>query len=341
MKKLKFLFLIILFVIGCNAQTEEISFSDNTPEMTEEAKKFENDNQKKMLYMEVIMNYWNVGFENSFFKDYKDTFLENNNYKILSENEINQFWEKWVVYYYERLRFSIYQAEKEIESEPRYKDLDIQMKNFFEALKSENDTVWKMRNYYEKKEYKKDNFQKGKNLNEKYLKEVRNTSAAYKKAYFSFMNINYALQKERINKYDKNNEPLRRDYYKLVILLSKLRTELRFSENRIDLENSEYIIQKEEKNTLLKELKMINKTLEKVLKENKKIKPEEFFKEDIDKVKYDEFLKQAQDIFELSKNIEKDIEKNQNSFPNILKYTIEDNKNLKFRVDIEKIIDKK
>ena len=119
--------------------------------------------------------------EDEFKEKYTKSFLnEKGNFALSDKTDLDSLWEDSKYDNFDKLNRKILQAKGLLLEEPKYKELDVAVEGFINAIESQRKVMKEIKDYYITKEYEKDKFQKGKILNDEYFNSLKNTEEKYK-----------------------------------------------------------------------------------------------------------------------------------------------------------------
>ena len=285
------------------------------PAIKKELLEMSEKNEKLDIYfknwMEIVKYFYLIDV----YKDYKNTFLdENNNFIETDESEINKFLSNLSEVDFENLDNAIQKLKSEIEKNPKYEKADKLMEDWVKSLVIWKSKLKEIQEYYESKEYKKDNFSKGKKLNTEYLKNVEIQEKRAKNiAKFNFKS-RYLPEKEIIMETEKEYG---KDFATINLLKLNVLFEIFYNELNdwkiVDNSDADFNILAGNKynSQYLKKLKKIQSEIIRILEEIKEKKYNFNTSEvSIDKKMYSLVVGEYQKELKLLNEIISDIENN-------------------------------
>lgn len=292
---------------------KEVSFVNNDKDFAVEINKIMSSQEKYNIYVNLIEEYKSLTSEDEFKEKYTKSFLnEKGNFALFDKTDLDSLWEDSKYDNFDKLNRKILQAKGLLLEEPKYKELDVAVEGFINAIESQRKVMKKIKDYYITKEYEKDKFQKGKILNDEYFNSLKNTEEKYKELNKSNKKVKYFLLRNAISVLKRfNNKEITGELLKLSFLTEMLTDDL--FQNRNNIEKSDiFKIETQDKNQYINNLKSIQKTLRITLENLKKISKDQIKKEMINELIYDDIIKEMNEASNISALIIKRIEEDKN-----------------------------
>lgn len=292
---------------------KEVSFVNNDKDFAVEINKIISSQEKYNIYVNLIEEYKPLASEDEFKEKYTKSFLnEKGNFALSDKTDLDSLWEDSKYDNFDKLNRKILQAKGLLLEEPKYKELDVAVEGFINAIESQRKVMKEIKDYYITKEYEKDKFQKGKILNDEYFNSLKNTEEKYKELNKSNKKVKYFLLKNAISVLKRfNNKEITGELLKLSFLTEMLTDNL--FQNRNNIEKSDiFKIETQDKNQYINNLKSIQKTLRITLENLKKISKDQIKKEMINELIYDDIIKEMNEASNISALIIKRIEEDKN-----------------------------
>lgn len=269
--------------------------------------------EKYNIYVNLIEEYKSLASEDEFKEKYTKSFLnEKGNFALSDKTDLDSLWEDSKYDNFDKLNRKILQAKGLLLEEPKYKELDVAVEGFINAIESQRKVMKEIKDYYITKEYEKDKFQKGKILNDEYFNSLKNTEEKYKELNKSNKKVKYFLLRNAISVLKRfNNKEITGELLKLSFLTEMLTDNL--FQNKNNIEKSDiFKIETQDKNQYINNLKSIQKTLRITLENLKKISKDQIKKEMINELIYDDIIKEMNEASNISALIIKRIEEDKN-----------------------------
>lgn len=292
---------------------KEVSFVNDDKDFAVEINKIMSSQEKYNIYVNLIEEYKSLASEDEFKEKYTKSFLnEKGNFALSDKTDLDSLWEDSKYDNFDKLNRKILQAKGLLLEEPKYKELDVAVEGFINAIESQRKVMKEIKDYYITKEYEKDKFQKGKILNDEYFNSLKNTEEKYKELNKSNKKVKYFLLRNAISVLKRfNNKEITGELLKLSFLTEMLTDNL--FQNRNNIEKSDiFKIETQDKNQYINNLKSIQKTLRITLENLKKISKDQIKKEMINELIYDDIIKEMNEASNISALIIKRIEEDKN-----------------------------
>lgn len=292
---------------------KEVSFVNDDKDFAVEINKIMSSQEKYNIYVNLIEEYKSLASEDEFKEKYTKSFLnEKGNFALSDKTDLDSLWEDSKYDNFDKLNRKILQAKGLLLEEPKYKELDVAVEGFINAIESQRKVMKEIKDYYITKEYEKDKFQKGKILNDEYFNSLKNTEEKYKELNKSNKKVKYFLLRNAISVLKRfNNKEITGELLKLSFLTEMLIDNL--FQNRNNIEKSDiFKIETQDKNQYINNLKSIQKTLRITLENLKKISKDQIKKEMINELIYDDIIKEMNEASNISALIIKRIEEDKN-----------------------------
>ncbi len=292
---------------------KEVSFVNNDKDFAVEINKIMSSQEKYNIYVNLIEEYKSLASEDEFKEKYTKSFLnEKGNFALSDKTDLDSLWEDSKYDNFDKLNRKILQAKGLLLEEPKYKELDVAVEGFINAIESQRKVMKEIKDYYITKEYEKDKFQKGKILNDEYFNSLKNTEEKYKELNKSNKKVKYFLLRNAISVLKRfNNKEITGELLKLSFLTEMLTDNL--FQNRNNIEKLDiFKIETQDKNQYINNLKSIQKTLRITLENLKKISKDQIKKEMINELIYDDIIKEINEASNISALIIKRIEEDKN-----------------------------
>lgn len=292
---------------------KEVSFVNDDKDFAVEINKIMSSQEKYNIYVNLIEEYKSLASEDEFKEKYTKSFLnEKGNFALSDKTDLNSLWEDSKYDNFDKLNRKILQAKGLLLEEPKYKELDVAVEGFINAIESQRKVMKEIKDYYITKEYEKDKFQKGKILNDEYFNSLKNTEEKYKELNKSNKKVKYFLLRNAISVLKRfNNKEITGELLKLSFLTEMLTDNL--FQNKNNIEKSDiFKIETQDKNQYINNLKSIQKTLRITLENLKKISKDQIKKEMINELIYDDIIKEMNEASNISALIIKRIEEDKN-----------------------------
>ena len=292
---------------------KEVSFVNNDKDFAVEINKIMSSQEKYNIYVNLIEEYKSLASEDEFKEKYTKSFLnEKGNFALSDKTDLDSLWEDSKYDNFDKLNRKILQAKGLLLEEPKYKEFDIAVEGFINAIESQRKVMKEIKDYYITKEYEKDKFQKGKILNDEYFNSLKNTEEKYKELNKSNKKVKYFLLRNAISVLKRfNNKEITGELLKLSFLTEMLTDNL--FQNKNNIEKSDiFKIETQDKNQYINNLKSIQKTLRMTLENLKKISKDQIKKEMINELIYDDIIKEMNEASNISALIIKRIEEDKN-----------------------------
>lgn len=292
---------------------KEVSFVNDDKDFAIEINKIMSSQEKYNVYVNLIEEYKSLASEDEFKEKYTKSFLnEKGNFALSDKTDLDSLWEDSKYDNFDKLNRKILQAKGLLLEEPKYKELDVAVEEFINAIESQRKVMKEIKDYYITKEYEKDKFQKGKILNDEYFNSLKNTEEKYKELNKSNKKVKYFLLRNAISVLKRfNNKEITGELLKLSFLTEMLTDNL--FQNKNNIEKSDiFKIETQDKNQYINNLKSIQKTLRITLENLKKISKDQIKKEMINELIYDDIIKEMNEASNISALIIKRIEEDKN-----------------------------
>lgn len=292
---------------------KEVSFVNDDKDFAVEINKIMSSQEKYNIYVNLIEEYKSLASEDEFKEKYTKSFLnEKGNFALSDKRDLDSLWEDSKYDNFDKLNRKILQAKGLLLEEPKYKELDVAVEGFINAIESQRKVMKEIKDYYITKEYEKDKFQKGKILNDEYFNSLKNTEEKYKELNKSNKKVKYFLLRNAISVLKRfNNKEITGELLKLSFLTEMLTDNL--FQNKNNIEKSDiFKIETQDKNQYINNLKSIQKTLRITLENLKKISKDQIKKEMINELIYDDIIKEMNEASNISALIIKRIEEDKN-----------------------------
>ncbi len=292
---------------------KEVSFVNDDKDFAVEINKIMSSQEKYNIYVSLIEEYKSLASEDEFKEKYTKSFLnEKGNFALSDKTDLDSLWEDSKYDNFDKLNRKILQAKGLLLEEPKYKELDVAVEGFINAIESQRKVMKEIKDHYITKEYEKDKFQKGKILNDEYFNSLKNTEEKYKELNKSNKKVKYFLLRNAISVLKRfNNKEITGELLKLSFLTEMLTDNL--FQNRNNIEKSDiFKIETQDKNQYINNLKSIQKTLRITLENLKKISKDQIKKEMINELIYDDIIKEMNEASNISALIIKRIEEDKN-----------------------------
>ena len=292
---------------------KEVSFVNDDKDFAVEINKIMSSQEKYNIYVNLIEEYKSLTSEDEFKEKYTKSFLnEKGNFALSDKTDLDSLWEDSKYDNFDKLNRKILQAKGLLLEEPKYKELDVAVEGFINAIDSQRKVMKEIKDYYITKEYEKDKFQKGKILNDEYFNSLKNTEEKYKELNKSNKKVKYFLLRNAISVLKRfNNKEITGELLKLSFLTEMLTDNL--FQNKNNIEKSDiFKIETQDKNQYINNLKSIQKTLRITLENLKKISKDQIKKEMINELIYDDIIKEMNEASNISALIIKRIEEDKN-----------------------------
>ena len=292
---------------------KEVSFVNNDKDFAVEINKIISSQEKYNIYVNLIEEYKPLASEDEFKEKYTKSFLnEKGNFALSDKTDLDSLWEDSKYDNFDKLNRKILQVKGLLLEEPKYKELDVAVEGFINAIESQREVMKEIKDYYITKEYEKDKFQKGKILNDEYFNSLKNTEEKYKELNKSNKKVKYFLLRNAISVLKRfNNKEITGKLLKLSFLTEMLTDNL--FQNKNNIEKSDiFKIETQDKNQYINNLKSIQKTLRIILENLKKISKDQIKKEMINELIYDDIIKEMNEASNISALIIKRIEEDKN-----------------------------
>jgi putative DNA double-strand break repair rad50 ATPase len=292
---------------------KEVSFVNDDKDFAVEINKIMSSQEKYNIYVSLIEEYKSLASEDEFKEKYTKSFLnEKGNFALSDKTDLDSLWEDSKYDNFDKLNRKILQAKGLLLEEPKYKELDVAVEGFINAIESQRKVMKEIKDYYITKEYEKDKFQKGKILNDEYFNSLKNTEEKYKELNKSNKKVKYFLLRNAISVLKRfNNKEITGELLKLSFLTEMLTDNL--FQNKNNIEKSDiFKIETQDKNQYINNLKSIQKTLRITLENLKKISKDQIKKEMINELIYDDIIKEMNEASNISALIIKRIEEDKN-----------------------------
>jgi len=292
---------------------KEVSFVNDDKDFAVEINKIMSSQEKYNVYVNLIEEYKSLASEDEFKEKYTKSFLnEKGNFALSDKTDLDSLWEDSKYDNFDKLNRKILQAKELLLEEPKYKELDVAVEGFINAIESQRKVMKEIKDYYITKEYEKDKFQKGKILNDEYFNSLKNTEEKYKELNKSNKKVKYFLLRNAISVLKRfNNKEITGELLKLSFLTEMLTDNL--FQNKNNIEKSDiFKIETQDKNQYINNLKSIQKTLRITLENLKKISKDQIKKEMINELIYDDIIKEMNEASNISALIIKRIEEDKN-----------------------------
>lgn len=292
---------------------KEVSFVNDDKDFAVEINKIMSSQEKYNIYVNLIEEYKSLASKDEFKEKYTKSFLnEKGNFALSDKTDLDSLWEDSKYDNFDKLNRKILQAKGLLLEEPKYKELDVAVEGFINAIESQRKVMKEIKDYYITKEYEKDKFQKGKILNDEYFNSLKNTEEKYKELNKSNKKVKYFLLRNAISVLKRfNNKEITGELLKLSFLTEMLTDNL--FQNRNNIEKSDiFKIETQDKNQYINNLKSIQKTLRITLENLKKISKDQIKKEMINELIYDDIIKEMNEASNISALIIKRIEEDKN-----------------------------
>jgi putative DNA double-strand break repair rad50 ATPase len=292
---------------------KEVSFVNDDKDFAVEINKIMSSQEKYNIYVSLIEEYKSLASEDEFKEKYTKSFLnEKGNFALSDKTDLDSLWEDSKYDNFDKLNRKILQAKGLLLEEPKYKELDVAVEGFINAIESQRKVMKEIKDYYITKEYEKDKFQKGKILNDEYFNSLKNTEEKYKELNKSNKKVKYFLLRNAISVLKRfNNKEITGELLKLSFLTEMLTDNLFQNKNNIEKSNI-FKIETQDKNQYINNLKSIQKTLRITLENLKKISKDQIKKEMINELIYDDIIKEMNEASNISALIIKRIEEDKN-----------------------------
>lgn len=264
----------------------------------------------------LLSGYKLENFPDMIHESYSEFFLDkDNNFIIPSEEKINSFLSDDIGTEYENLiGIGAAKVRKEQSKDRKYrnKELDESANEFIKSIEERIKIINETKNYYKKKEYKKDNFAKGKSLYEKYLKNYKELQKNYEKFYWLWKKERYIITKNTISvlKY-KADRILTYNILKISLLCEMFSDKFYGSKLYIDT-SKPFVIEENDKEKYVNELKSIQKTFDNIISDMKKIDSSQMSQENISSEDFKNLLQKVDEISKHTKSIIEKIETGKN-----------------------------
>ena len=267
-------------------------------------------------YRDTISSYQLENFPDSFYNNYKENFLdENSNFVMPNEEKINLFLSNDDENQYKlHLEKDMKEIKSEISKKAKYKnkELDKKTEEFINSMEEKIGIMNEIRNYYKTKEYQKDNFEKGKDLSEKYVESYKNSLEKYDKFYDEFTKTKYITMKNSISVLkDESDKIVLYNMSKINLLCEMFKYKFYGSKWYIDT-SKPFVIEENDKEKYVNELKSIQKTFDNTISDMKKIDDSKLAKENINNGNFKNLLHKLEEISKNTKSIIKRIEEGRN-----------------------------
>lgn len=292
---------------------KEVSFVNDDKDFAVEINKIMSSQEKYNIYVSLIEEYKSLASEDEFKEKYTKSFLnEKGNFALSDKTDLDSLWEDSKYDNFDKLNRKILQAKGLLLEEPKYKELDVAVEGFINAIESQRKVMKEIKDYYITKEYEKDKFQKGRILNDEYFNSLKNTEEKYKELNKSNKKVKYFLLRNAISVLKRfNNKEITGELLKLSFLTEMLTDNL--FQNKNNIEKSDiFKIETQDKNQYINNLKSIQKTLRITLENLKKISKDQIKKEMINELIYDDIIKEMNEASNISALIIKRIEEDKN-----------------------------
>ena len=292
---------------------KEVSFVNDDKDFAVEINKIMSSQEKYNIYVNLIEEYKSLASEDEFKEKYTKSFLnEKGNFALSDKTDLDSLWEDSKYDNFDKLNRKILQAKGLLLEEPKYKELDVAVEGFINAIESQRKVMKEIKDYYITKEYEKDKFQKGRILNDEYFNSLKNTEEKYKELNKSNKKVKYFLLRNAISVLKRfNNKEITGELLKLSFLTEMLIDNL--FQNKNNIEKSDiFKIETQDKNQYINNLKSIQKTLRITLENLKKISKDQIKKEMINELIYDDIIKEMNEASNISALIIKRIEEDKN-----------------------------
>ena len=292
---------------------KEVSFVNDDKDFAVEINKIMSSQEKYNIYVNLIEEYKSLASEDEFKEKYTKSFLnEKGNFALSDKTDLDSLWEDSKYDNFDKLNRKILQAKGLLLEEPKYKELDVAVEGFINAIESQRKVMKEIKDYYITKEYEKDKFQKGKISNDEYFNSLKNTEEKYKELNKSNKKVKYFLLRNAISVLKRfNNKEITGELLKLSFLTEMLTDNL--FQNKNNIEKSDiFKIETQDKNQYINNLKSIQKTLRITLENLKKISKDQIKKEMINELIYDDIIKEMNEASNISALIIKRIEEDKN-----------------------------
>lgn len=292
---------------------KEVSFVNDDKDFAVEINKIMSSQEKYNIYVNLIEEYKSLASEDEFKEKYTKSFLnEKGNFALSDKTDLDSLWEDSKYDNFDKLNRKILQAKGLLLEEPKYKELDVAVEGFINAIESQRKVMKEIKDYYITKEYEKDKFQKGKILNDEYFNSLKNTEEKYKELNKSNKKVKYFLLRNAISVLKRfNNKEITGELLKLSFLTEMFTDNL--FQNKNNIEKSDiFKIETQDKNQYINNLKSIQKTLRITLENLKKISKDQIKKEMINELIYDDIIKEMNEASNISALIIKRIEEDKN-----------------------------
>ena len=292
---------------------KEVSFVNDDKDFAVEINKIMSSQEKYNIYVNLIEEYKSLASEDEFKEKYTKSFLnEKGNFALSDKTDLDSLWEDSKYDNFDKLNRKILQAKGLLLEEPKYKELDVAVEGFINAIESQRKVMKEIKDYYITKEYEKDKFQKGKIQNDEYFNSLKNTEEKYKELNKSNKKVKYFLLRNAISVLKRfNNKEITGELLKLSFLTEMLTDNL--FQNKNNIEKSDiFKIETQDKNQYINNLKSIQKTLRITLENLKKISKDQIKKEMINELIYDDIIKEMNEASNISALIIKRIEEDKN-----------------------------
>ena len=320
--------ILAVLILGCGKQQKvinskdysEISEVDMSNKDMEELKNtiYPFANNPKMLkkYEDILSSYQLENFPDSFYNNYSENFLdENNNFVTPNEEKINLFLSDYDENQY-KLHLEKYMKEMKSElskkSEYKNEELDKKTEEFIDSIEEKLIIMNEIRNYYKNKEYQKDNFEKGKTLSEKYVKSYNDSLEKYDKFFHEYKKTIHIIMKNTINVLeDQTDKSVSYNRLKISLLCDMFKDKFYGSKLYIDT-SKPFVIEENDKEKYVNELKSIQKTLDNTISDMKKLDASKLSQENISNEDFKNLLHKIEKISKNTKIIITKIETGKN-----------------------------
>lgn len=201
---------------------EEINLREVTLNDMENVEKVYREPKKAEIYLDLIYEYTDYIYDNSFFFAYFENFLdEKNNLKQSSEinqEEISNFSRRIENIDYKKLKERIREAEDRIDREPQLGDIDETLPEFLKSLKEELKFLDEIREYYSSEKNIKEDYEKGRKINERYFEISIKSVVLFKEFYRNYQELKYAILKHYSLEMEKKGYNILADINNLYLL---------------------------------------------------------------------------------------------------------------------------
>ena len=259
------------------------------------------------LYGNILSSYSLENFPDLFYNNYSENFLDKeNNFVMPNEEKINLFLSDYNENQYKLyLEKNMKEMKDELSKKSQYKnkELDKKTEDFINSIEEKILVMGEIKNYYKNKEYQKDNFEKGKKLSEKYIKSYKDLIEKYDKFFHEFRRTMYIAMKNRISILElETDKKVSYNMLKINLLCEMFRDKFYGSKLYIDVSDP-FIIEENDKEKYVNELKSIQKTLDNTISDMKKLNDSQLSGENISKEDFKNLLHKIEEISKETKSI--------------------------------------